>query len=359
MDAVISMWKRTDTRPVTIGNVQVGGQERIVLQTMLERPAKDIDENLSAIARLQKEGAELIRVAVTDTADADAFRMLKEHTEVPLIADIHFDHRLALQAMDAGADKIRINPGNIAKREHLEAIVRTAKEKNISIRIGINAGSLEKQIEKAFGRTPKAMVESAKHHVAFFKSLDFHDIVLSFKASSVPLTIDANLLAAKTFPYPLHIGITEAGTLKGGTVTSSLGLGAIIHQGIGDTMRVSLAADRKEELRLGKRILAAFGLAKEGRLIVCPGCGRLEYDMRPLVEKVENYLENNPTDLTVAIMGCGVNGPGEAKEADIGIAGGKGEGLLFTKGKVVEKIPEDRLFEALVEAIESQKNSAM
>ncbi len=355
MDAVIPMWRRTDTRAVMVGNVQLGGQEKIVLQTMLEKPAKEIEENLAEIARLQDEGAEIIRLAVTDTLDAKAFPKLKAKTDVPLVADIHFDHRLALAALDCGADKIRINPGNIHKKEHLEEIIRAAKEKGVPIRIGINAGSLEKDIEKSFGRSPKAMIESAKRHVAFFESRSFRDIVLSFKASSVPLTIAANMLAAKTFPYPLHIGISEAGTLKGGTVTSSLGLGAIIHQGLGDTMRVSLAADRAEELRLARRILAEFGLAQAGKLIVCPGCGRLAYDMRPLVEKVEVYLEENPANLTVAIMGCAVNGPGEAKEADVGIAGGKGEGLLFMKGEVLKKVPEERLFEALVEAIESRK----
>ncbi len=355
MDAVIPMRKRADTQVVTVGNVRIGGQESIVLQTMLERPAKAIDENLAAIARLKKEGAELIRIAVTDEEDASAFETLKAQTDVPLIADIHFDHRLALAALDHGADKIRINPGNIHKQEHLEAIVHAAKERKIPLRIGINAGSLEKDIEARLGRSAEAMVESAKRHVALCESLGFEDIVLSFKASSVPLSIDANMLAAATFPYPLHIGITEAGTLKGGTITSSLGLGAIIHQGIGDTMRVSLAADRAEELRLARRILAEFGLAQAGKLIVCPGCGRLAYDMRPLVEQVEAYLEKHPADLTVAIMGCAVNGPGEAKEADIGIAGGKNEGLLFMKGEVRKKVPEERLFEALVEAIESRK----
>jgi len=358
MGLVITMRNRKDTRAVKIKSLQIGGQEKVVLQTMLKNSPKNVEASIKEIRRYMTLGAELLRVAVSDQEDAKAIAKLKEETGALLVADIHFDHRLALIAIESGVDKIRLNPGNIHKREHVEAVVKACKKKSVPIRIGINAGSLEKDVLRRYGKTAKAMVESAKGHVAILEALDFYDIVLSFKASDVPLTIAANLLAADIFPYPLHLGVTEAGMKRRGTVASSAGIGTLLYHGVGDTIRVSLTGDRGEELKVAKTLLGEFGLYKTGKLISCPTCGRIAYDMEKLTKRVEEYLEKHPTDLTIAVMGCAVNGPEEAKDADVGVAGGKNEGLLFVRGNVVKKVPEPELFEALVKAIKELESAS-
>ena len=353
MNLVINMINRQQTKAIFVGNIQIGNQAKVVIQTMTKSRPKNTKEAIREINALATEGAEIIRTAVLDMDDALAIKSLKAHVSVPLVADIHFDYRLALKAIEMGADKIRINPGNIGSFEHLRQIVKQAKAYQIPIRIGINAGSLEKDIEATHGKTAYALVESAKRNVDLVESLNFYDLCLSLKASDVPLTIDAYTLAAKTFPYPLHLGITEAGPAYQGTIQSAAGLGPLLHQGIGDTIRISLSAPRHEEIKACKTLLSTFNLYRMPKLISCPTCGRLSYDMQPLVNKVEAYLETHPSNLKIAIMGCAVNGPGEARDADIGVAGGKDEGLLFIKGKIVKKVPQSALYETLIEAIES------
>ena len=336
-----------------VGDVQVGAQNKVVIQTMARTKSEHVDALVKEINTYATSGAEIVRVAVFDDADADALQEIVPRTSVPVVADIHFNHAYAIKAAKAGVAKIRINPGNIGSQEKIKAVVDACREKGIPIRIGINAGSLEKDMLKRYGRTAKAMVESAKRHVEILEALDFKDIILSLKASDVRLTIEANMLAAKTFDIPLHIGITEAGPAYQGTIKSAAGLGTLLYHGIGDTIRISLSAGRLKELKACKTLLSSFGLYDAPTLISCPTCGRLAYDMDALVKKVEAYLDNHPTSLTIAVMGCAVNGPGEARDADIGIAGGKEEGLLFIDGEVVRKVPQDELFEALVEAIET------
>ena len=348
-----NMYKRHETKPIMVGNVQVGGQEKMVIQTMIKARPKDSETAIREINALATEGAEIIRTAVLDESDARAIKTLKKNTTVPIVADIHFNYKLALLSIEHGADKIRINPGNIGSDEKLRAVVEKAIAYNIPIRIGINAGSLESSIENRYGRTAEAMVRSAMHNVRRVEAFGHRDIVLSLKASDVRLTIEAYTLAAKRFDYPLHIGITEAGPKDRGQIISAAGLGPLIHRGIGDTIRISLSGERIHELKACKTLLGAFDLYDAPKLISCPTCGRLAYDMDTLVSQVEAYLENNPTNLKVAIMGCAVNGPGEARDADVGIAGGKNEGLLFVKGKVVKKVPQDEMYDALVKTIES------
>jgi len=347
------MRKRNRTRPVFVGGIQVGGQDKVVIQTMIKSRPKNTNEAVREINALATEGAEIIRTAVLDMEDARAIKTLKAETTVPLVADIHFDYRLAIEAIESGADKIRINPGNVGSEARLRAVVEKAKEKSIPIRIGINAGSLEKDLEKAYGRTAEAMIESARRNVTRVEAFGFEDIILSLKASDVPMAIEAALKAAEIFPYPLHLGITEAGPVYQGTIASSAGLGAILSRGIGDTIRISLSGERSEELKACKTLLSAFGLYTMPKLISCPTCGRLSYDMQALLDKVERYLEAHPSGLKIAIMGCAVNGPGEARDADIGIAGGKKEGLLFIKGKTKKKVPQEALYETLIETIEN------
>ncbi|MFW5842256.1 MAG: flavodoxin-dependent (E)-4-hydroxy-3-methylbut-2-enyl-diphosphate synthase, partial [Bacillota bacterium] len=320
------MIRRTQTRKVMIKDLQIGGQNKIVLQTMAIHKTEHIDKVINEINTYATHGAELVRLAILDEADADAIKIIKARTNVLLVADIHFDYRLALKAIENGIDKIRINPGNIGSVGYTKRVVEACQEKGIPIRIGVNAGSLEKNLLVTHGRTAEAMVESAKRHIEILESLDFYDIILSLKASDVKLAIDAYRLAAETFSYPLHIGITEAGPVKQGTIKSVAGLAPLIEQGIGDTIRISLSGPRIEELRVAKTLLASFGLYNEANLISCPTCGRLSYDMMPLLAKVDDYLNTHNIKKTVAVMGCAVNGPGEAKDADIGIAGGKKEG---------------------------------
>ncbi|MBN1843670.1 MAG: flavodoxin-dependent (E)-4-hydroxy-3-methylbut-2-enyl-diphosphate synthase [Deltaproteobacteria bacterium] len=348
------MARRKQTRQISIGGVKVGGGAPITVQSMTNTFTHEIGATVAQIHRLEAAGCELVRVAVPDAAAVEAISSIKEQISIPLIADIHFDYRLALGAVRAGADALRINPGNIGGAKKVKAVAKLAQERGIAIRIGVNAGSLEKEILKRYGSaTPEAMVESALRHIEFLESFDFRDIKLSIKASDVARTVEAYRLAASKTDFPLHVGVTEAGTLVSGTVKSALGIGILLADGIGDTIRVSLTRDPVDEVRVGFEILKALKIRQRGPDIVsCPTCGRCEIDLVDVVERVESALITKATPVQLAIMGCVVNGPGEAREADIGIAGGKGHGVLFKKGKVVRKVPEDRLVETLLEEVE-------
>jgi (E)-4-hydroxy-3-methylbut-2-enyl-diphosphate synthase len=346
------MNKRVNTKTVKVGNVKIGGMNDIVIQTMTTSKTKNISETVNQINTYATAGAKIIRLAVFDKEDAYAIKEIKQQVTVPLVADIHFDYRLALICIENGIDKIRINPGNIGSEEKIKKVVDACKEKNIPIRIGINGGSLEKDIIAKYGVTSKGMLESAKYHVNLLEKFDFYDIILSLKSSDVSKTVEAYRAASDEFDYPLHLGITEAGTLFGGTIKSSIGLGILLYEGIGDTVRVSLSADPIEEVKVAKELLSSLGLYKKPKIISCPTCGRIQYNMFDLVNKVEKYLESKDYDITVAVMGCAVNGPGEAKAADIGIAGGKGEGLIFVDGKIKRKVKEDSMYDELINEIE-------
>lgn len=345
--------KRTETKKVMVGNVAIGGQNKVVIQSMCNTKTKEVKETVKQILSLEQAGCEIIRVACLDSEDAKAIQEIKKQIHIPIVADIHFDYRIALEAIHAGVDKVRINPGNIGSEEHVKMVVDACKEKRIPIRIGVNAGSLEKDLLEKEGKpTAKAMVESARRHIEILEKLDFHDILLSLKASDLDLCIDAYEEAAKTFPYPLHLGITEAGTEFSGTVKSSIGLGWLLRQGIGDTMRVSLSDDPIKEIKVAKEILKDCGLYhKSPTLVACPTCGRTQINLIPLAKEMEAFLQTIEAEITVAVMGCAVNGPGEAREADIGIAGGIGEGLLFKKGEIIRKVKQDEMVEVLKEEI--------
>ena len=345
---------RTDTKRVKVGDLYIGGANEVIIQSMTTTKTHDIEATVEQINRLAKAGCQLVRVACLDETDAAALKEIKSQISIPLVVDIHFDYRLALMAIEAGVDKIRINPGNIGNVDKVRQVVEAAKAKQVAIRIGVNAGSLEKHILQKYGKaTPEGMVESAKFHVQILEDLGFEDIIISLKASDTELAIKAYELAAQTFPYPLHLGITEAGTVFSGTIKSSIGLGILLNQGIGNTMRVSLSADPVEEIKVAREILKNFGLIKNAAtLISCPTCGRIQYNLIPLAQRVEDYLTTVPHDIHVAVMGCAVNGPGEAKNADIGIAGGRGEGLLIKNGEIIRKVPEDQMFDTLVEEIQ-------
>ena len=347
------MYKREDTRPIFVGGVQIGGQDKVVIQSMSNTKTKDIKKTVDQILSLERLGCEIVRVACLDMEDAKAIKKIKEMVNIPIVADIHFDANIAIEAAKSGASKIRINPGNIGDEDKVKSVVDICKEKHIPIRIGVNGGSLEKDILEKYGKPcSDAMIESAKRHVEILEKLDFYDIAISLKASSLDMCIEAYEKAANTFKYPLHLGITEAGTAFSGTIKSSIGLGVMLREGIGDTIRVSLSDDPTEEIPVCKEILKDCGLYKNSpRLVSCPTCGRIQYDMIPIVKKMESFLQTLDKDITVAIMGCAVNGPGEAREADIGIAGGSGEAILFKKGEVVRKIREDRIIEELKEEI--------
>ncbi len=347
------MYKRQNTRPIFVGGVQIGGQDKVVIQSMSNTKTKDIKKTVDQILSLEKLGCELVRVACLDMEDAAAIKTIKEMIHIPIIADIHFDSNIAVEAAKAGANKIRINPGNIGDEDKVKAVVDICKEKHIPIRIGVNGGSLEKDILEKYGRPcSDAMIESAKRHVEILEKLDFYDIAISLKASSLDMCIEAYEKAANTFQYPLHLGITEAGTAFSGTIKSSIGLGVMLREGIGDTIRVSLSDDPTEEIPVCKEILKDCGLYKNSpRLVSCPTCGRIQYNMIPIVKEMEGFLQTLDKDITVAIMGCAVNGPGEAREADIGIAGGSGEAILFKKGEIVRKIKEKNIIRELKEEI--------
>ncbi len=346
------MYTRKQTKQVKVGNIIIGGSNEVIIQTMCTEKTKHVDRVVRQINELATMGSQIVRLAIFDMEDAKAIKEIKKHTTVPLVADIHFDYRLALEVIEGGIDKVRINPGNIGDDERTKLVVDACKKKQIPIRIGINAGSLEKGLLKQYGRTPKAMIESAKYHVSLLEKLGFYDIVISLKASEVDMAVEAYRLAASTFNYPLHLGITESGTKFGGTIKSSIGIGILLAEGIGNTIRVSLSTNPTEEVRVAKEILSVLGLFKKPKLISCPTCGRLQYEMFDLVNKVEAYLETIDTDITVAVMGCAVNGPGEARAADIGVAGGKGEGLIFIGGTIKRKVKEHELYDELIKEIE-------
>ncbi|MEE8431774.1 MAG: flavodoxin-dependent (E)-4-hydroxy-3-methylbut-2-enyl-diphosphate synthase [Candidatus Desulfatibia sp.] len=346
--------KRKKTLQIKVGNVKIGGMAPIAVQSMTNTRTQDVVATVSQTKRLEKAGCEIVRVAVPDQEAAQAISSIKDQISIPLIADIHFDYRLAISAARAGADGLRINPGNIGGKQKVKAVVDIAREFNIPIRIGVNSGSLEKDILKKYnGTCAKAMVESALRHIELLKSFDFHNIKVSIKASDVHRTIDALRLFSSKTNLPLHIGVTEAGTLYPGIVKSALGIGMLLAEGIGDTIRVSLTRDPVEEVRVGYEILKALGIRQHGpEIISCPTCGRCNIDLFDIVEQVEKNLLLNPLPLKLAIMGCVVNGPGEAKEADIGIAGGDGTGILFKKGKVIKKFPQEKLVEVLLKEVE-------
>ncbi len=344
--------KRKNTKKIRAGRIFIGGDSPITVQSMTNTDTRDVMSTVSQINRLEEAGCDIVRVAVPDMEAAGAIEKIKKSIGIPLVADIHFDYRLALASMESGADKIRLNPGNIGGR--VRAVVSMAKERDISIRIGVNSGSVEKHIlEKYNGVTPEGMVESALGHAKILEDLDFDKIAFSIKASSVPMTIAAYRLMSKKSSYPLHIGVTEAGTIYKGTIKSSVGLGCLLAEGIGDTLRVSLTGDPVQEVKVGIEILKSLGLKKSGiEFVSCPTCGRTQIDLIEIANKVESLLEKIDKDIKVAIMGCAVNGPGEAREADIGIAGGKGEALIFKKGVIIRKVPQDRIVEELLKEIE-------
>ena len=344
---------RTETKSFKVGNLTLGGNNHVIIQSMCNTKTKNVEATVNQILELEKAGCELIRVAIFDKEDALAIKEIKKQIHIPIVADIHFDYKLALLAIENGIDKIRINPGNIGSMERVKAVVEACKEKNIPIRIGVNGGSLEKEILEKYGKpTAQGMIESAKKHIDILDSLDFHDYAISLKSSSTLLTIEAYTLASQTFDCPLHIGVTEAGTRLGGTIKSSLGIGTLLYQGIGNTIRVSLSDSPVEEIKVAKTLLKELGLIKNvPTLVSCPTCGRIQYDLIPIAKEMEDFLNTIHADITVAIMGCAVNGPGEAKHADIGIAGGVGEGLLIKKGKIIRKIPQDEIIEELKKEI--------
>lgn len=347
------MYKRNKTRPIFVAGVQIGGQDKVVIQSMCNTKTKDILATINQIQKLEQAGCEIIRVACLDIEDAKAIREIKQHIHIPIVADIHFDYKIALEAISAGVDKIRINPGNIGDEEKTKAVVEACKANHIPIRIGVNGGSLEKDLLEKYGSPcSDAMIESAKRHISILESLNFYDIAISLKASNLDMCIEAYVKASQEFEYPLHLGITEAGTTFSGTIKSSIGLGILLKEGIGDTIRVSLSDDPIEEIPVCKEILKNCNLYKNSpKLISCPTCGRIQYDLIPIAKEMEKFLQTLEADITVAIMGCAVNGPGEAREADIGIAGGKNEGLLFKKGKIIRKIPQEEIVGVLKKEI--------
>ena len=344
---------REETRSVQVGNLTIGGNNHVVIQSMCNTKTKDVEATIKQINALQQAGCELVRVAVFDKEDAYAIKEIKKGIHIPLVSDIHFDYKLALIAIESGIDKVRINPGNIGSIEKVKAVVDACKKKHIPIRIGVNGGSLEKDILEKYGEpTPEGMVESAMKHVKILEDLDFHDIVISLKSSNTMLTIKAYELASKTFPYPLHVGVTEAGTALGGTIKSSLGIGTLLYEGIGNTIRVSLSDDPVEEIKVAKILLKELGLLKGvPTLVSCPTCGRIQYDLIPIAKEMEDFLKDIHLDITVAIMGCAVNGPGEARHADIGIAGGVGEGLLIKHGEIVKRVKQEDMVQTLKDEI--------
>ncbi len=349
---------REHTKIVKIGDKIIGGGNPILIQSMTNTRTEDVEGTVAQILRLEKAGCDIIRSTVPTQEAADAIGKIKKQIHIPLVADIHFDYKMAIAAMENGADKIRINPGNIGGKAKLDEVVRVARERNIPIRVGVNGGSLEKElVEKYHGVTPEGIVESALDKVHMIEEAGYDNMVISIKSSNIPICTKAHELLVEKTSYPLHIGITEAGTLYGGNIKSAVGLGILLHEGIGDTMRVSLSGDPVEEIRSAKVILRSLGLYKEGiEVISCPTCGRTRIDLIGLANQVEEMVADIPLNLKVAVMGCAVNGPGEAKEADIGIAGGIGEGLLIKKGEIVRKVPEDQLLAVLRDELLNWKN---
>lgn len=343
------MMRRDETKQIQIGSVTIGGGNPVAIQSMTNTKTEDVQATVAQILALEKAGCEIIRCAVPTMEAAEALREIKKEIHIPLVADIHFDYRLAIAAIENGADKIRINPGNIGSRDRIQAVVDKAKEYQVPIRVGVNSGSLEKELVEKYGKvTAEGLVESALDKVRLIEEMGYDNLVVSIKSSDVLMCVRAHELIADVCPYPLHVGITESGTVTAGNIKSSIGLGLILHQGIGDTIRVSLTGDPVEEIRSAKLILKTLGLRKGGiEVVSCPTCGRTKIDLIGLANQVEQMVEDIPLDIKVAVMGCVVNGPGEAKEADIGIAGGIGEGLLIKKGEIVKKVKEEELLETL------------
>lgn len=342
---------RHKTRQIQLGALPIGGGAPISVQSMCNTDTRDVKATLAQIAELEQGGCEIIRVAVPDLEAAECLGDIRKGCRIPLIADIHFDYKLALTAVEQGVDGLRLNPGNIGERWKVEEVVRACADRGVPIRVGVNAGSLEPELLRKYGHpTAEAMVESALGHIAILEDLNFREIKVSMKASDIRRTVEAYRLLARQVDYPLHIGVTEAGTTWSGTIKSAIGLGTLLYDGIGDTLRVSLTGDPIEEVRVGYEILKSLELRERGPVFVsCPTCGRCRINLIPIAEEVEERLLDLPCPLTIAVMGCVVNGPGEAREADLGIAGGKGQGLLFCKGEVLRKVPQEQLADALVE----------
>lgn len=346
--------KRRDCKTVSAGNLSIGGDAKISVQSMLNVIADDVAGSVRQAVALERAGCDMVRAAIPNLEAVRLIPAIKEAVSIPLVADIHFDYRLALASVEAGIDKIRINPGNIGGKERVRAVALACREKQIPIRIGVNSGSLEKEILAKYGApTPEALCESALYHASLLEEFDFDDIVISIKSSDVDTMVRSYELVAERCPYPLHLGVTEAGTERMGIMKSAIGIGSLLQRGIGDTIRVSLTADPVREIAAGKDILRALNLLESGvQFISCPTCGRTKIDMIQLAQQVEEKLQDYPKALKVAVMGCAVNGPGEAREADIGIAGGNGEGLIFKKGEIIRKVKEEQLVNALLEEIE-------
>ncbi len=343
------MIRRETTRPIKVGNVQIGGQNKVIIQSMTNTKTKDVKATVEQIKRLEDAGCEIIRVAILELEDAKAIKEIKKQIHIPIVSDIHFNPDFAIAAINNGTDKIRLNPGNIENEDKIREIVNLCKERHIPIRIGINGGSLNKK----YKHSEEAMIESAKDHLRILEDMDFKDVCLSFKSSDPLECIKAYNLASREFNYPLHLGVTEAGGLLNSAIKSSLALGNLLLGGIGDTIRISISDDPVEEVKVAKKLLRDCGLKKDvANLISCPTCGRIQYDMLPIVKQMEEYLETVHKDINVAIMGCPVNGPLEAKRADIGVAGGKDCALLFKKGEIIKSIPQEEVFKTLKEEIE-------
>lgn len=353
---------RKSTKEVIIGKgpkqIKIGSSNAIAIQSMCNTRTSDVASTVAQIKRLEKAGCNIIRVAVLNLEDAYAIKEIVKEINIPLVADIHFDYKLAIASIEAGVDKLRINPGNIGSIENVKKVVEKCKEYQIPIRIGVNLGSLNKEIEEKYGRSAKALFESAKEHVSILEQLDFKDLVISLKASNLEMCIEAYKLASSFFDYPLHVGITEAGSNYAGTIKSSIGIGILLNEGIGDTIRVSLSDDPVEEIKAAKEILSCLSLYTKPTITSCPTCGRTQFNMLPILNEIESWLNNTyPNNkIHVAIMGCAVNGPGEAKDADIGIAGGIGEALLFKKGQIIRKIKEENIIKELKQEIENMIN---
>ena len=349
------------TREVKIGNVVIGGGHPIAIQSMTNTKTEDVKSTVEQIKKLENAGCEIIRCAVPTMEAAEALTEIKKNISIPLVADIHFDYRLAIAAIEHGADKIRINPGNIGGAENIKKVVDCAKEHGVPIRVGVNSGSLEKELVAKYGGvTAEGLVESALDKVHMIEAFDYHNLVISIKSSDVMMCVKAHELLAKQTDYPLHVGITESGTVTSGNIKSAIGLSLILHQGIGDTIRVSLTGDPVEEIRSAKLILKTLGLRKGGiEMVSCPTCGRTQIDLIGLATQVEDLIKDYDLDIKVAVMGCVVNGPGEAKEADLGVCGGKGEGLLIRRGEIIKKVPENELLAALKEELDQYLSSEM
>jgi (E)-4-hydroxy-3-methylbut-2-enyl-diphosphate synthase len=346
--------ERKKTKKIKLGNIYVGGDSPITVQSMTNTDTRDAISTINQINRLEEAKCDIIRIAVPDMEAAGVIKEIKAKVKIPIVADIHYDYRLALKSIENGVDAVRINPGNIGSQEKVKAVVDAAKYNGVPIRIGVNSGSLDKRLLEKYNHvSSKALVESAMEHVKILEGLNFFDIAISIKSSDVVMMIESYRLISETVDYPLHLGVTEAGPIMKGTIKSSIGIGTLLAEGIGDTIRVSLTGDPIEEVKVGREILKSMGYIKEGIDIVsCPTCGRCQIDLFSIVNQAEERLKGNNKNIKIAIMGCAVNGPGEAREADIGIAGGKGEGLIFKKGKIIKKVPEDKLLDELIREID-------